>query len=149
MLQTAQTFDEVFMTGAHDPDDSKSLCSTRMSSWQQKMVQQCEEGFKYCWMTCLPLPSNCSDEHAICLGDDGHQCEDEDMDATCKWKCCESSKNDGNKDHGDKFCTGGTDMLMTGFDVVGGSGKTCIILFFKGGLAKFPVTLLIKLQLLL
>jgi hypothetical protein len=49
-------------------------------------------------------------------------------DNTCAWHC--------NKTVDEKFCDGGMDMLMGGFETAGGSTntsmKTCVILFFKG-----------------
>lgn len=81
-------------------------------------------------MACLPLPSGCGLEESECYNANHDPCntvnDGPPHDATCAWHC---------KEQEPKFCDGGMDMLMGGFETAGGSTnttiKTCVILFFS------------------
>ena len=83
-------------------------------------------------MDCLPLPSGCNVEESKCYNENHEPCNTVDdgppHDGTCAWHCNKTVPEE-------KFCGGGMDMLMTGFETAGGSTitstKTCVILFFK------------------
>lgn len=96
-------------------------------------------------MACLPLPSGCSHENAECFNSEHEPCNTVDSgephDNTCAWHCKattpapSTNSTTSPPEPYDKFCEGGMDMLMGGFETAGGSTqesrKTCVILFFK------------------
>jgi len=112
-------------------------------------------------MACLPLPSGCGLENSECYNSVHETCNTVDEgpphDKTCEWHCkppttststtapnaTTSSPNPNattpipnpTPEPYDKFCEGGMDMLMGGFETAGGSTqenrKTCVILFFQ------------------
>lgn len=112
-------------------------------------------------MACLPLPDSCPADQTECYNSEHKPCNIVDdkppHDPTCAWHCkapvtttttdpssnatTDPSSNATTTTTGptpepeDKFCDGGMDMLMGGFEVAGGSTstatKTCVILFFK------------------
>ena len=90
----SMTFDEIFfrVNENNNSDDCKSgLCpstSEVQPDWITQSLTQCEsEDEAYCWMNCLPLNSTCPAEGQVCIGTEGRQCEDEDMDFECHWEC--------------------------------------------------------------
>lgn len=95
----------------------------------------CKEGEAYCWMQeCMPYPhcnanqelSCYSTEHNVtCCSDPNVECQV--MDDTCNWECLDNPTSNNNTND---FCSGGMDMLMSGFATTQGT-KTCIILFFR------------------
>ena len=62
--------------------------------WEDLLTGQCEEGQAYCWMGCLSLPPDCTEDQAICVNDLAETCCTEtvtedclDMDGSCQWQC--------------------------------------------------------------
>ena len=114
-------------------------------SWNKKMKDQCDDGQAFCWMNCLPLPSECpSEEASQCINDKNEPCSDDSMDPSCNWYCkpttiAPPSNTPTNTQYTtqspeDPFCRSGsfsTDMNMKGFFSTGMDKKPCIILFFK------------------
>jgi len=91
-----KTFGDVFMEmGELDLPASRenSLCSITDSmkqgeKWINILKDQCDEGFAFCWHSCLPLPSECPhEEEAFCHNDSNEPCFDDSMDVTCHWDC--------------------------------------------------------------
>ena len=101
----------------------------------------CKNDTAYCWMACLPLPDSCPSDQTECYNSEHKPCnvidEGPPHDATCAWHCKDPVTTTPGPTPAPeaKFCDGGMDMLMGGFEVAGGSTptvtKTCVILFFK------------------
>ena len=87
-----QTFGDYF----HMEDDNNhtsSLCEVT-AGWSRLQRQMCEDGQAYCWMGCLSLPPDCTEDQAICVNDLAETCCTEtvtedclDMDGSCQWQC--------------------------------------------------------------
>jgi len=91
-----KTFGEVFMeTGVSNSlnSDYNDLCPKKDSlkeneTWLAILKDQCDEGFAFCWHSCLPLPDECPhEEDAFCHNDTNEPCFDDSMDVTCHWDC--------------------------------------------------------------
>jgi len=91
-----KTFGDVFMeTGETNfPASShNNLCPMTDSlregdEWISTMKNQCDEGFAFCWMNCLPLPAECPhEEEAVCHNATNEPCFDDSMDVSCHWDC--------------------------------------------------------------
>lgn len=131
-LDRVRTFGDVFLESSVHADGK---IERSLASWRQLNEDSCNEGTKYCWMSCMPLPEE------QCLGSQNLECinssnqtdpcfEEGTHDASCHWTCVDdliTEPPDGLPN--DAFCRGKTDMLMLGFEV-SGRGGFCIILFF-------------------
>jgi len=91
-----RTFGEIFMDVGQKnlPTSSyNDLCPSTNSlkeieSWAGIKMNECDEGEAFCWMACLPLPSECPhEEEAVCHNSTNEPCFDDSMDPSCHWDC--------------------------------------------------------------
>ena len=69
-------------------------CKGFLESNEKNMEKQCNEGEAFCWMNCLPLPDDCSEnEQPHCIGTDNAQCFNDSMDNNCHWEYLFQSVN--------------------------------------------------------
>jgi len=97
-------FGDFFM--GHNPSSSmrSNLCprasNVNMDEsallWRKARSTLCEEGFQYCWMSCLPIDTSCPVDQQTCTSDSQKPCCVEgqtaadgclDMDFSCSWHC--------------------------------------------------------------
>lgn len=85
LLNPGQTFGG-FFSGANGGEER--------ADWRSLLTNQCQEGEAFCWMGCLALPPDCTEEEAVCVNMMEEPCCTEaltenclDMDGSCQWQC--------------------------------------------------------------